>query len=73
VVVAVDGVGEQRVLAAKSGLFGGGDDSEHRVFVRDEIGRRQEDSAAPTRTIDGATYTELRLPGGWLAAVEREL
>jgi len=64
-------IGEERILTAKSGLFGWGDASAHRVFVYDEVGRLQEDFAAPQRTIDGATCTELRLPGGWLAAIER--
>lgn len=64
-------IGEERILTAKSGFFGWGDTSAHRVFVYDEVGRLQEDFVAPQRTIDGATCTELRLPGGWLAAIER--
>jgi len=63
--------GEERILTAKSGMFGWGDASEHRVFVYDELGYLQEGFETPTQTIDGATYTELRLPGGWMAAIER--
>ena len=65
-------IGEERILTAKSGLFGWGDDSPRRVYVYNELGHLQEDFDAPERTIDGARYTELRLPGGWLAAIVRE-
>ncbi len=64
-------IGQERILTCRSGLFGWGDKSEHRAFVYDHQGRLQPDFAAPMRTIAGRTYTELRLPGGWIAAIER--
>jgi len=63
-------IGQERILTSRSGLFGWGDASQHRAFVYDEKGHLQPEFAAPLRTVEGDTYTELRLPGGWLAAVE---
>ncbi len=64
--------GRERILTSRSGLFGWGDRSPRRVYVYDRKGVCQPDFAAPTRDLDGKLYTELRLPGGWLAAVVRE-
>ena len=64
-------IGQERILTCKSGLFGWGDKSKHRVYVYDDLGKLQRYFKAPVQTIDGRTYTELRLPGGWLAAIER--
>jgi len=63
--------GEERILTSRSGMFGWGDASGHRVFVYDVKGYLQPGFEAPTRTTDGNTLTELRLPGGWMAAIER--
>ncbi len=65
-------IGQERILASRSGLMGWGDDSEHRVYAYDHLGYLQEDFEAPTRIVDGSTYTELRLPGGWMAAIVRD-
>ncbi len=64
-------IGEERIITCKSGLFGWGDTSAHDVHVYDDAGVLQPEFDAPTQTVDGMTYTELRLPGGWLAAIVR--
>ncbi len=64
-------IGKERILTSRSGLFGWGDKSRHRVYVYDDKGVLQPEFRAPARRIGGSTFTELRLPGGWLAAVER--
>jgi len=64
-------VGRERILTAKSGLFGWGDKSKHAVFVYGPDGKQIVDFPAPLRTIKGATYSEVRLPPGSVAAIER--
>ena len=64
-------IGQERILTTRSGLFGWRDRSGHRAFVYDHRGFLQPDFQVPLRTIEGSTYTELRIPGGWLAAIER--
>lgn len=64
--------GRERILTSRSGLFGWGDRSARTVHVYDHLGVLQPDFTAPLRELDGKLYTELRLPGGWLAAVVRE-
>jgi len=64
-------IGKERIITKKSGLFGWGDRSQHEVHVFDHQGRQVEDYPAPTIERNHNTYTELRLPKDWSAAVVR--
>ncbi|MCX7886149.1 MAG: hypothetical protein N3B01_02675 [Verrucomicrobiae bacterium] len=64
-------IGRERILTNRSGLFGWGDRSRHEVHVFDDTGREVPDFKAPTVERDGATFTELRIPEGWSAAILR--
>lgn len=65
-------IGQERIITNRSGLFGWGDDSGHEVHVYNDEGREVEDFSAPLVTIDGKTYTELRLAEDWSAAIIRK-
>ena len=64
-------IGKERIVTNRSGLFGFGDTARHEVHVFDHEGREVEGFEAPSIREDGKTYTELRLPGRWSAAVVR--
>lgn len=64
-------LGRERILTNRSGAFGFGDASAHEVHVFDRTGK-EVPWEAPTLTEGGKTYTELRLPGGYVAAVVRK-
>ncbi len=64
-------IGRERIITKLSGLYGWGDASEHEVHVFDADGRPVTDFDAPTHTMDGKTYTELRLAEDWSAAIVR--
>lgn len=64
-------IGKERILTARSGQFGWGDRSRHRVFVYGKDGLEIKDHPAPLKTVNRCTYTELRLPAGAVAAIER--
>jgi len=64
-------IGEERIITNKSGLFGFGDQSRHEVHVFDD-GGREVDHRTPVVRRNRKTYTELRLPRGWSAAVVRK-
>ena len=62
----------ERILTNRSGLFGWNDASEHEVHVFDEKGREQKNFKAPFVRRDGKTYTEIRIPRYWAAAIVRK-
>ncbi len=64
-------IGEERILTKTSGLFGWGDRSQHEVHVYDDTGREVPEFTAPRTEENGATWTELRLPEDWSAAIVR--
>ena len=68
-------IGEERIVTNRSGLFGWNDASEHEVHVFDDEGQEVERKLASryAKLIerDGKTFTELRLPEGWSAAIIR--
>ncbi|MEN6644364.1 MAG: hypothetical protein ABFE08_18135 [Armatimonadia bacterium] len=64
-------IGKERILTGRSGLFGWNDQSKHRVYVYGKDGREVEGFVAPARTIKGSNFTELRLPAGAVAVIER--
>lgn len=62
---------QERIITKESGVFGWNDSSKHEVHVYNEIGREVKNFAAPQRTINGCTWTELRLPEDYSAAIIR--
>lgn len=62
-------IGRERIVTNRSGLFGWGDLSKHEVHVFDETGKEAQGFNAATDEVDGKSYTELRLPEGWSAAI----
>lgn len=69
-------LGRERILTNRSGLFGWGDGSRHEVHLFDEEGRevppKEREGFVKTVLQEGRTFTELRLPEGWSAAVVRQ-
>ncbi|MFP3903354.1 MAG: sugar-binding protein, partial [Armatimonadota bacterium] len=65
-------IGEERIVTKVSGTYGWGDASDHEVFVFDDTGREDPDFEAPFHTVDEKTYTELRLPEDYSAAIIRK-
>jgi len=65
-------IGKERIITNRSGLFGWNDASGHRAYVYDRDGRASED--VPVRSVhrDGKQYAEVRIPGGYSAAIVRE-
>lgn len=65
-------IGKERILTNRSGLFGWGDAARHEAHVFDERGVERSDVSCPTLTIDGATFSEVRIGEGWSAAIVRK-
>lgn len=64
-------IGKERILTNRAGVYGWGDKSRHEAHVFDEKGDPV-DLGAKTFTKNGATWTELRLPQGYTAAIVRK-
>jgi len=64
-------IAKERIVTNRSGLFGWGDSARHEVHVFDDQGREAPDFKAPTVVQDGMTFTELRLPEDYSAAIVR--
>ncbi|NLX95786.1 MAG: hypothetical protein GXY83_06385 [Rhodopirellula sp.] len=64
-------IGEERIVTKRSGLFGWNDRSRHEVHVFDDQGREVLDFKAPSVDRNGSTFTELRLPEDYSAAIVR--
>ena len=64
-------IGKERIVTNRSGRYGWGDASAHEAHVFDASGRESKEPAAVAVTVDGETYTDLRIPAGWSAAIVR--
>lgn len=64
-------IARERIVTSRSGLFGWGDTARHEVHVFDGQGCEVPDFKAPTVVQDGMTFTELRLPEDYSAAILR--
>jgi hypothetical protein len=64
-------VGQERIITNRSGLFGWGDSSRHEVHVFDDQGREAPKFKVATVVRDGMTFSELRLPEDYSAAIVR--
>jgi len=62
---------KERIVTNRSGQFGFGNACAHETHVFDHEGRERADYDAPLLEIDGNSYTELRIPEGWSAAIVR--
>jgi len=62
-------IARERIVTNRSGLFGWGDSSRHEVHVFDDQGCERTDFQTPTVVRDGMTFTELRLPEDYSAAI----
>ncbi len=65
-------IGKERIVTKESGTFGWNDDSGHIVHVFNAFGKEVKDHGMKTVTIDGKTFTELRLAGDWSAVIIRK-
>jgi hypothetical protein len=63
-------LGKERILTNRPGIYGWGDHCGHEVHVFDETGRETK-FAARTFDKEDATWTELRLPTHYVAAIVR--
>lgn len=64
-------IGKERILTNRSGVYGWGDASAHEVHVFNTDGVETAEHAGKGVELDGQTFTELRLPTGWSAAIVR--
>lgn len=64
-------LGKERIITARSGLFGWNDRSEFTVYVYDRDGRATDRHPVQRVERDGKIYAEARLPGGYTAAIVR--
>jgi hypothetical protein len=64
-------IGQERILTAKSGLFGWGDRSKVKVYAYTPDGLEVKGFRAPIREVKGQLYTEIRVPQGGIAIIER--
>lgn len=64
-------IGAERIVTKKSGRYGWGDASSHEVHVFDAQGMETTDASPGFSEVDGNTWTELRLPKDWSAAIVR--
>lgn len=65
-------IGQERILTNRSGRFGWGDASRHEVHVFNNEGIEVDGFNAPFFEENNLTYTELRLPRGYTAAIIRK-
>jgi hypothetical protein len=64
-------IGQERIITNRSGLFGWGDRSDFRGFVYDREGRATDSHSVGKVERDGKMYAEVRIPGGFSAAIVR--
>ena len=64
-------IGHERIITNRSGLFGWDDEGDFRGFVYDREGRRADGYPVKKVERDGKTYAEVRIPGGYSAAIVR--
>ena len=64
-------IGRERIITNRSGLFGWDDQSDFEGYVYDREGRATDLYPVTRVPRDGKTYAEVRIPGGYSAAVVR--
>ena len=64
-------IGKERIVTKVSGRYGWNDDSKHAVRVFNAAGQEIKEHGMQTVTIDGKTFTEIRLASDWSAVIIR--
>lgn len=64
-------IGQERIITNRSGLFGWDDQSDFRGFVYGRDGRPTDGYPVKKVERDGKVYAEVRIPGGYSAAIVR--
>ena len=64
-------IGKERIVTKVSGRYGWNDDSRHIVRVFNAAGQEIKEHGMQTVTIDGKTFTEIRLASDWSAVIIR--
>ena len=64
-------IGKERIVTKVSGRYGWNDDSRHAVRVFNDAGQEVREHGMKTVTIDGKTFTEIRLASDWSAVIIR--
>jgi len=64
-------IGRERIITNRSGLFGWNDGSHFSAFVYDREGRATDLYPVTKVEREGKTYAEVRIPGGYSAAIVR--
>jgi len=65
-------IGKERIITKNSGRYGWDDNSKHEIHVFDATGREVIPHGMKTLTVNGKTWTDLRLPEDWSAAIVRK-
>lgn len=65
-------IGEERIITNRSGLFGWDDASDFTAYVYDRDGRATAEHPVRAVQRDGKRYAEVRIPGGYSAAIVRQ-
>ena len=65
-------IAKERIATNRSGMFGWEDASGHEIHVYDYTGREIRNHNLKTTTIDGKTWSEIRLPQDWSAIIIRK-
>jgi hypothetical protein len=65
-------IGKERIVTKESGRFGWNDASKHTVRVFNAVGQEVKEHGMKTVTIDGKTFTDIRLAGDWSAVIIKE-
>ena len=64
-------IGRERIITNRSGAFGWGDNSEFTAYVYDRLGKATDRYPVKNVARNGKTYAEVRMPGGYAAAIVR--
>lgn len=65
-------IAKERIITNRSGLFGWNDNSRHKVIFFGADGSIKKDAAAPVKTINGCTFSEIKLESLESAIIVRE-
>jgi len=65
-------IGKERIITNCSGLFGWGDQSNFEVHIFDRSGKEDPKYSVPVVERNGKRYAEIRIPGGYSAAIIRK-
>ena len=63
---------KERIVTAKSGIFGWNDNAQHTVYVYDHEGREVKNHSMKTISVNGKTWSEIRLPQDWSAVIVKK-